>query len=46
MPVGELEVLEVVVLEDQVLGVEVEVSEVVILETILNMQEVLVEVTT
>ena len=46
MPVGELEVLEVVVLEDQVLGVEAEVLEVVILETILNMQEVLVEVTT
>ena len=46
MPVGEQEVLAVVVLEDQVLGVEAEVLEVVILETILNMQEVLVEVTT
>jgi len=47
MPVGVPEVLEVVVLEDQVLGVEEEeVLEVVILVMIPNMQEVLVEVTT
>ena len=38
MPVGVLEVLEVVVLEDQVLGVEEEVLEVVILVMTPNMQ--------